>query len=169
MKRLELKTSFELPAELLWHTWFFDNEFRDELNRLTNVVANDEELEYTGQGPDLVAHRELNMDVDRDVPRPLLKLVRGATRVREITDFDAAKGALVVTLGLPVIGRRVDYGYRITWNVEGDVTHVTWDGYVDVHLPRLSGPAERFLMKELVQATRDCFDFVDVYFARRSA
>jgi len=168
MLQHELQRTLPVSAHGLWNAWFHDDAFRLAIDKVMILVSSVSDLSDSGEWPDRQISRTRVFDTDRDIPKILLKLVRGMTRVTEISELDGTARTMSTNLVLPVIGGRVDFGYVYSWELGGgDSVDVTWRGHCDVRIPLVRGAAEKYLLGELVQATNDGADFVTEWFEAR--
>lgn len=164
MPTAELSYRLEHPARLLWDAWFFDKEFQTALNRVFRITTSGEKIEKVGDWPSMKIARQLTFDTDRNIPKPIMALVRGVTQVRETAALDGDACTLDVALQVPVIGSRVDYGYQYSWTERDGGSDIVWRGFCDVRIPVVRKLAEGYLLKELTDATRDGAEFVRSWF-----
>jgi hypothetical protein len=165
MQTAELVSRVEVSARKVWNAWFFDEEFQDGLFKVFRIVCEDVNVEAEGEWPKLKVERTLYFDTDRDIPKALLKIVRGMTRVHETLRFDASERKMEVSLRVPVIGKLVDYGYVYRWEELGDDTmEINWKGHCGVRIPLIRRMAESYLLGELEGATRDGARYVAEFF-----
>ena len=131
-----------------------------------SIASDASNIETEGQWPALKVTRTLYFDTDRDIPKALLKIVRGMTRVHESLRFDASEGKMEVALRVPVIGKLVDYGYVYRWTEldDGESMEIDWKGHCDVRIPLVRRMAENYLLGELEDATKDGGAYIAEYF-----
>ena len=167
MKEVNLSKTSPVDAQKLWSAWFYDKAFQDGINKVFRITTFDIEIEEEGAWPEIRINRTMKFDTDRNIPKPLLKLVRGVTQVVETATLDGAAGTLDVDLELPVIGSRVTYGYRYSWkSVDQGGLEIQWRGHCDVRIPLVRGLAENYLLGELEEATHEGSKFVSEWFAK---
>ena len=165
MREEHLQQEFDVPARALWESSFFDENYLLSMYEALRLTIVERNVEHEGEWPQLKVTQTLHVDPDRDVPKALLKIVRGATRIVEDARFDAANRRLEVSIRVPVVSRLVDFGYVYQWTEAGQRTLLQWRGYCHARIPLLSRKAEDFLLGDLVQTTRDAAVFMAEWFA----
>lgn len=154
--KLKVQQDFEADPRRFWRVTLLDSDYLEGLYEHLSLKIEDLELFHEGSGDDLVVRRTLRYVAERQKPGVLDKLMRGANLVTEHADFDARAGRLISTVELPVIGSRVDFGGRYTWQpLDGGIRRV-YQGWCDAGIPLVGRKVEQFLLQE----TRDSFDQV---------
>jgi len=95
------------------------------------------------------------------------KLMRGANLVTEHADYDARAGRLISTVELPVIGPRVDFGGRYTWQPtdRGSGIRRVYEGWCDAGIPLVGRKVEKFLLQETRESFGQVYDFTSRFLA----
>jgi len=155
--KLTVQQNFDADPHRFWRVTLLDTDYLAGLYEHLSLKIEHKELFREGSGDDLVVRRTLRYVAERKKPGVLDKLMRGANLVTEHADFDARAGRLISTVELPVIGSRVDFGGRYTWQpLDGGRMRRVYLGWCDAGIPLVGRKVEQFLLQE----TRDSFDQV---------
>ena len=165
MQSADRERVFDVSARDLWNAAFFVDDYVKGIYAAIDVEITPIEFDTQGEWPNLSVVRKQVIEPERNIPVALHKLVRGATRVREEAIFDGANKSFQVRMHLPVIGKRVDFHYRYTWEeLSPTKTKMIWHGEVDARLPLLKKRAESFLIGDLEKSVLAAGDFTEKWF-----
>lgn len=159
--KLTVTQEFDVDPETFWRVTLLDEDYLEGLYAHLSLRLQDRELHHEGEGADLVVRRTLRYVADRRQPGVLDKLMRGANLVTEHADFDARAGQLISRVELPVIGNRVDFGGRYTWQALDQQRRMrrVYGGWCDVAIPFVGRKVEKFLLAETEESFGQVYDF----------
>ncbi|MCA9520832.1 MAG: DUF2505 family protein [Myxococcales bacterium] len=150
MKRQRIEHQFAMSASAFWEMFFFDQTYFDGLYNYLELNIEDVKQSHSGTAETLQVERTVQMSPRREMPALMSKLLKGVKTVTEIGRFSAADGRLEISVRLPVIASRVDYGGIYTWREPSPNQLLrVWDGHCDARIPMLGGKLESFLLGEI--------------------
>lgn len=165
--RLAVQQEFDAGPERFWRVTLLDEDYLQGLYEFLSLKIEHKEIVSEGEGDDLVVRRTLHYVAERRKPGVLDKLMRGANLVKEHADFDARAGRLISTVELPVIGPRVDFGGRYSWQPLDGGRRMRRDyvGWCDVGIPLVGRKVQKFLVEETRQSFDQVYDFTRRFLA----
>lgn len=151
---------FEVSAERLWQTVFFDDEHARGLAARLRVRIDDSELHHEGAGPTLVVRRRVRLTPAREVPTPLALLIGGGKQVIESGDFSAERRRYTVKIEIPVRRGAIACTGEYTWDtLPGGELRRVWQGRCEVTIPFVGAAVERYLLAEIENALAETYAF----------
>ncbi len=164
--KLTVTQEFDVDPETFWRVTLLDEDYLEGLYAHLSLRLQDRQLHHEGEGAELKVRRTLRYIANRSQPGVLDKLMRGAKLVTEHADYDARAGRLISTVELPVIGPRVDFGGRYTWQaLDGDRMRRVYTGWCDAGIPLVGRKVEKFLVQETEQSFGEVYDFTARFLA----
>lgn len=161
---------FETTPARFWNTFLLDEAFRKAVYAHMNLKIARLELQHDGDGDALSVQRTIEIVPERNAPAFLQKLLAGASLVKEVGIYDAQKQEMTVSIELPVIGKRVEFGGRYTWEVLGENRFKRiWVGYCNARIPLLGKKLESYLLDEVQQTLDQVHGFISEWLAQHPA
>jgi hypothetical protein len=159
-----------IEADDFWQMYFLDEQYGQALHRHLALRLEKSEIETRGEGDTLHIVRKTEMVPDRNIPVVIDKVLKGARVVKECSTYDAKTKTMTLTVGIPTIGRLIDYGGQYRWTDRAGGGFVrTWKGYCNAKIPLVGRKFERFLLDEMEKGLQNAFEFTVEYLEDREA
>ena len=159
----------DLTAERYWRAFLLEDSYREQWYGQLKLGIDWIDVNVQGSWPDLRIERRLHVVPDRDLPRPLKKLLRGAALVKEHGVLDVSAGTFTVNIILPVIGRLIDFYGTYRWEqLPSGTLRRTWHCRCDAKIPIVGTRIEKYLLDEMTSSQAQALAFNKRYFSAES-
>ncbi|MEZ4385665.1 MAG: DUF2505 domain-containing protein [Nannocystaceae bacterium] len=154
-----ISDDFETTPERYWQV-FFDDAYNDALFEHLRIGRQVLECSREGEGDALVIRRKQILTPEREAPKMLQALVKGAIRYTERNLFTARDDRMTVEtipgFGADKLTTRGVYRLEV---LSADKVRRIFDGECTCRVPLLGGKVEKAIVDEVRASYRDTTDF----------
>lgn len=164
-----IEDDFDVSVDHYWDV-FFSDEYNEALWPVLKVDRIVQKLDKTGEGADLIIHREAELTPHRQPPRALQKLINTTIKYVEVNHYTAGKSEMTTVITPNFMADRItnEGTYRVVAAGDGRCKRI-WQGTCIAKIPLLGGKVEDFLVGEVTDTYKTATAFTRKWFSDHPA
>jgi hypothetical protein len=159
MHKYTIEDDFETTVERYWEM-FFDEAYNTALFKHLKITRVVEEVTREGEGEELIMRRRLLLTPQREVPKLMKKIAKGAIQYREHNVFTQRTQTLTVRIEPSFMADKfVSTGRYLVSALDSTRVRRTFHGEISCRVPLLGGRIEKHIHGEVVDSYRATTEF----------